>query len=97
MTVMMSMTYPGVTVEQYEDVRRIVNWEGDQPKGAMLHVCSVGDDGLHITDLWNSGEDFERFVNERLMPGIQKAGITTQPDVRVLPLHAIYSPGFIQK
>jgi hypothetical protein len=97
MTVMMSMTWKGVSKEQYEDVRRIVNWEGDEPPGGMLHICSVDDEGLHIADLWRSAEEFNAFVNDRLMPGVQKAGITTQPDVRVLPLHAIYSPGFIQK
>ena len=60
MTVMMSMNWRGVSAEQCEEVRRNVNWEGDEPKGAMLHLCSVDNDGLHITDLWRSGEESMR-------------------------------------
>src|SRR5438128_2452046 len=61
MAVMMMMDWPGVTREQYEDVCRIVNFEGDHPKGGLYHVAAVDDKGLHVTDVWERPEDFQAF------------------------------------
>ena len=42
-----------------------------------------------MTDLWESAEHFERFGKERLMPALAEMGITQQPEVEILPLHAL--------
>ena len=51
------------------------------PKGVKVHVAWMGKDGFHVLDLWETREDFEKFVQERLMPGVQKVGIKGQPKV----------------
>ena len=91
MAIVMSMHWPEVTKEQYEQARREVNWEGDQPKGGKLHV-SWFDNGLHVFDLWDSQADFEKFAAERLGPVVQKIGIKSQPNVTFGEVHAIYTP-----
>ena len=88
------MKWPGVTPEQYDTVRKDVNWEGDRPKGALFHVASFGDGALHVTDLWESAEDFGRFVEQRLTAGTQRAGIQGQPETHVFPVHATYTPAY---
>jgi hypothetical protein len=90
--VVMSMRWRGVTPEQYEQAREVINWEGDVPDGAVLHVAGFDSDGLRVTDVWESAEDFNRFAEERIMPGVQQIGIQGQPEVEFLPLQNIFNP-----
>jgi hypothetical protein len=94
MAVVMSMRWAGVTPEQYDEARRRVDWERDRPKGGNFHVSSFGDDALYVTDLWDSQEDFQRFVETRLMPVVQQIGIEGEPEVTFRPVHAIYAPAY---
>ncbi|MFI5263931.1 MAG: hypothetical protein ACHQM6_05395 [Candidatus Kapaibacterium sp.] len=93
MRIAMFMRWEGVTLDQYEEVRQIVNWEGNVPKGSVLHICSHDGKSLRITDVWESAEDLNNFVNNRLMPETSKI-VNTQPQVEVYPLHALFTPAF---
>jgi hypothetical protein len=90
MKTMMIMKWDGVTPDQYEQVRKHVNWEGNKPKGAIFHVASFGNNALHVTDIWESADDFNNFVQSRLMDGVAQAGIQGQPQVETFPVQAIY-------
>jgi heme-degrading monooxygenase HmoA len=92
MAIVMQMSWPEVTKEQYEKVRKEANWEGDVPRGAKLHVAYFAKDGFHVLDLWNSAQDFNAFVETRLMAAVQKAGIKTEPKVEISEAHAIFAP-----
>ena len=92
MQTVMLMRWPGVTAEQYEEARSRVDWEGDTPDGAVLHVAGVDGDDLRVTDVWESEEQFHRFVEERLMPVVQEIGIQGEPEVRFYPVQAIFNP-----
>jgi len=93
MPIVMNMQWDGVTAEQYEQVRKLVNWEAQRATGGLLHVACFNAKGLLVTDVWESAEDFNRFVETRLSAGVQKAGITSQPRVEIAPLHALFNPG----
>jgi len=97
MAIMMRMVWDGVTPEQYEAARKLVNWEGDVPAGAIYHVSAFGDGALHVTDVWDSAEAFQAFVDRRLMPGVQQLGIQGQPRVEIYPAHATFAPGYTPK
>jgi hypothetical protein len=88
--VVMSMRWAGVTPEQYEEARQVVNWEGDVPDGAVLHVAYFDSNGIRATDVWES-DDFNRFVESRLMPGVQQVGIQGQPDVEFYPVQNVFN------
>lgn len=92
MATIMLMHWPEVTKEQYEAVRREVNWEGDVPKGAKFHVTWFGNDGFHVLDLWESQAEFEAFSQNRLAQGLQKVGIAGQPRVEFVPSHSVFAP-----
>ena len=94
MAVVMLMEWDGVTLEQYEAVRKLVNWEGNTPEGGMFHVAALTDTGLRVTDLWQSAEAFQSFTEQRLMPGVQQLGIPGQPRVEIYPVHALFTPAF---
>lgn len=92
MRVVMIMKWDGVTPAQYEQVRKSVNWEDNKPNGAVFHVAAFGNNALRVTDIWESADDFNNFVQKRLMPGVAQAGIAGQPQVEIYPVHAIYAP-----
>jgi hypothetical protein len=92
MATVMLMHWPEVTKEQYEQARADVKWETDTPAGAKFHVSWFGDDGLHVLDLWDSPQDFQKFAETRLNPATQRIGIKGQPNVRLAEAHAIFAP-----
>lgn len=97
MAVMMLMQWDGVTREQYDAVRKIVDFEGNPPEGALYHVAGCSDRGLRVADTWERAEDFQAFVEQRLMPGVQKAGIHGEPKVEIWPAYNIFTPGYLPK
>jgi hypothetical protein len=92
MAVVMTMDWDGVTREQYEAVRELVRWDSELPDGAKVHVAGFDDAGMHVTDVWDSQEEFDRFMHERLGAGIEEVGIDGQPNVRFLTLGAVFIP-----
>jgi hypothetical protein len=89
--VVMSMRWAGVTPEQYEEARQVVNWEGDVPDGTVLHLAYFDSNGIRVTDVWESEEQFNAFVESRLMPGVQQVGIEGQPDVEFFPVQNVFN------
>jgi hypothetical protein len=88
----MNMKWNGVTPDQYEKLRKVVNWEGNNPKGSVFHVASFSKKGIRVTDIWESEADLNNFVQKRLMPGVKEVGIQGEPQIKVFPLHAIFVP-----
>ncbi len=91
---MMIMRWERVTPEHYDAARRVVNWEGDVPKGQRLHIAGFDAGGLRVTDVWDSAEDFHRFVEMRLIPGIKRLGIAGEPQVEIVPLYLEHAPAY---
>ncbi len=88
----MIMKWDGVSPDQYDQVRKLANWEGDAPKGGVFHVAAFQGNTARVTDIWESEEEFNNFVQSRLMPAVAKVGLQTQPQVELIPVHAIYVP-----
>ena len=93
MAVVMYMEWDGVTPEQYDEARDRVDWEGNVPDGANLHVPWFVDGGIRVVDVWESAEQFQAFAEQRLMPGVQEVGIDGEPRVQIHPLHSrVFAP-----
>jgi hypothetical protein len=93
MAIVMVMRWEGVTLAQYEEARRRVDWEGAPAPGGLLHVAGHDGSALRVVDVWDSPEDFERFSRERLVPVTSQLDVTTEPQVEMYPLHALFAPG----
>src|SRR5437870_4394008 len=93
----MHLRWADITPEQYDEVRKIVQWEEIPATGGLFHVAYFDKGGLRVQDVWETPEDFNNFVNNRLMPGVAQAGVTSQPEVEVYPVHAIFTPGYVAK
>jgi heme-degrading monooxygenase HmoA len=81
MVVLMTMDVP-VSREDAEAVSAAMGPD-DPPKGLIAHVMTKTPDGVHVVDIWESQEDFQRFNEERLMPTTQQVmaerGISMDP------------------
>ena len=93
----MMMSWDAVTPEQYDGARETVHWEGDPAAGGMFHMAAFDGQRLRVTDLWESAEDFQRFVEGWLMPGIAQLGISGEPQVEVYPAHRIFANAYTPK
>lgn len=90
--IVMLMQWTGVTKELYEKVRKQVNWEGEIPKGAVLHITAFDEKGIRVTDIWKSEGDLNNFIQNRLTP-VTKELLDTEPNVEVYPLYNLFMPG----
>lgn len=93
MKIVMNMAWENITKDQYEMLRKRVNWEDNVPAGLIVHMSSFNDKGIRVTDVWESADDFDNFINLRLMAEVKKMGITLPPQVEVTPLYALFTPG----
>ena len=59
------------------------------PKGAILHIATFDEKGIIIIDIWENEEDFNNFVQKRLLPVTDKL-IDTKPKIEILPLYALF-------
>jgi|SRR6266850_6136883 len=99
MSTVMSMEWAGVTKDQYNQVMRTLDLDKNPPAGGVFHVAGFTTGTLHVLDVWESQQAFEKFQKDRLTPAAQKAGIAGQPKVQFYPAHNIYVPNleFIRK
>ncbi len=87
MAVLVFVNWPGATRELYEKIRAEVDWAGMRPSGANLHMSSFDDaGGLHVVDHWDSAQQFQTFIEEKIGPAAQRAGVTSQPEVAIYPV-----------
>ena len=96
MPIVMNMRWGGVTPEQYEQAREQVGWELRPPDGGIIHIASFTEGGLRVTDVWETADDFNRFVESRLMPVVQEIGIEGEPEVTFSELQTVWNPGIAQ-
>ena len=97
MPVVMIMNWKGFTREQYEALRKPVNWEGNVPKGLRFHAAAFDTNGAHIADIWDTTDNFNDFVKSRLMPVVKQLGFQSEPKVEIYPTHAIFAPAYNPK
>ena len=61
--------------EKYDEtIRRLEAAGAGAPAGRSYHCAFSGEGGLHVFDVWDSQEDFDRF-GETLMPILGELGI----------------------
>ena len=91
MSVIMSMRWSGVTPEQYDRTCELIDWDELPSLGGILHAASFDDGAMHVLDVWESQEHFQRFLETRLQPAIAQVGMEGQPEVEFRPLHSLWS------
>lgn len=74
----------------YEAVRKEVDWEHNHPKGLVLHASGFDDSGnnIRIADIWESEEELNNFVSNKLMPVMAK-GAVPQPKLEIFRINDV--------
>jgi hypothetical protein len=82
MAVVLTLSWPGATMQQYDRLNEYVDWEGDPATGGIFHVAWWEGDTMKIVDVWESEQDWHTFFDQRLSPHFAEVGIETQPDMQ---------------
>jgi hypothetical protein len=83
------MQFPGGTLEQYDQVidKMGLVLGGPMPDGGISHWVTQTENGLRVTDVWESREQFERFAAEQIGPYSQEVGIPGPPEITFYDAH----------
>jgi hypothetical protein len=92
MAQVLKLRWVGVTPDQYDAARGIIDFESDPPEGLIFHVSWFRDDGITGVDVWESSAKFDAFIQSRLGPTVQQIGIEGQPQLKWLDAHAYFDP-----
>jgi hypothetical protein len=92
MAIVAHVIVPGITKEEYDQVREAVGWLEEPPAGGLSHLTWWEGGGCHNCDAWESEETFNAFAQDRLGPGMAKAGVQSEPQVTFHPAHEVYLP-----
>jgi len=96
MAVVAHVILPGVTKEQYDQVRAEVRWLEEPPDGGLSHLTWWEDGNCHNVDAWESEEAFGKFGAERLGPGMARVGVNVEPQVTFHAAHEVFAPEVIR-
>ncbi len=70
----MLIQFPGYSTDFYDQVMNNLDWDNaPKPAGFVSHYAGSGPDGLVIFDVWESQQDFENFLHDRLGAAIGAA------------------------
>jgi hypothetical protein len=95
MPVAVVLDFPGGTLEQYDKVIELMGFTpgGAGAPGGLFHWVTATDDGIRVTDVWESREQFEKFAEEEIGPRTQEAGIPAPPQVSFHDVHNHFNAG----
>lgn len=88
MSVVVISVAPGIGAEQDAAMLAALDLENNPPAGARLRIAGPTDVGWRIISLWDSQEDFDAFVRDRLAPVIEGAG-RPLPEFQVTPVQSV--------
>src|SRR6266496_2811657 len=91
MAVIMDMRWEGVTQDQYDQTMQRLGLDENPPDGGRFHLAGPADGAWRAVDVWESPDQFQRFVEERLTPVTQEVGMQGEPQVMFYPLHNVWA------
>jgi len=90
--------FDGVGREQYDAVNRNlgldpVSGSGPWPKGLCSHVGAAKPGGWVVVEVWESKDDQEAWMQERLGQALQEEGVTAPSRLEWLEVAGYTTPG----
>ena len=76
--------WPGATDAQYRATIDVVHPKSGLPQGQTYHAAGPTEGGYLVAAVWNSKADYDRFVQQTLMPSLPKidGGFSGAPEER---------------
>jgi hypothetical protein len=86
MAIAMMVDNPEGSQEVYDRVREQLGLE--KPAGGIFHVAGPSPNGgWRVIEVWESQEDANHFVKERLLPAFEAVGVPPPPPPQFWPVH----------
>jgi hypothetical protein len=95
MAVAVQLDFKDATLDQYDEVIAKMGFETGGPgaPGGLFHWVAKTDDGIRVTDVWESAEQFNQFANDQIGPITQAVGIPSPPEVTMFEVHNYLTEG----
>lgn len=89
MAVAVVLDFKNGTLEEYDQVIERMGFEpgGAGPEGALFHWVTAVDDGIRVTDVWETPEQFQQFADTKIGPISQEVGIENEPQITMHEVH----------
>ena len=90
MAVSVIMDFEGATLEQYDEVMRLMELDADgaeMPAGGLFHWVAKTPTGFRVVDVWESREQYEAFASSQIGPHTAAAGVPGPPKVEIAAIH----------
>jgi len=83
------MNFNGATLDQYDQVIEKMGFTpgGAGAPGGLFHWITATDDGMRVTDVWETREQFEAFSEEKIGPITQEVGVPGPPEITFYEVH----------
>lgn len=85
MAVAVEISFTGGTLDQYDQVMDKMGLKPARtgpPTGLLFHWIMATEDGIRVTDVWESADHFNTFAAEKIVPITQEVGVPGPPDIR---------------
>ena len=92
MTVVSTLDVTDLTAPEYRAVMDELGVERRPEGGIYLHLTTPIDAGFRVVEIWDEKENFDRFVERRLVPANQAIGLDHATEITVTPLHNLFAP-----
>jgi hypothetical protein len=95
MAVAVILDFAGGTLDQYDQVIAKMGFapNGAGAPGGLFHWVAETDEGIRVTDVWESQSAFEQFAAESIGPITQEVGVPGPPRTTVVPVHNTLTAG----
>lgn len=95
MAVAYELRFRGATLEQYDRVLELMGFahRGAGAPGGLFHWVRATDDGIVVTDVWETPEHFKRFADEQIGPYTRQAGFAGEPEIRSYEVYNYLTAG----
>lgn len=95
MAVAIVMEFKGATLEQYEEVIEKMGFAhgGEGAPGGLFHWVTATDEGIRVTDVWETAEEYQRFAEEQIGPYAEAAGVPGPPELTFYEVHNYLTAG----
>lgn len=95
MAIAVVLDFPGGTLDQYDQVcsKMGLTPGGPGPKGALSHWVAATADGIRVTDVWRTREQFDEFAATQIGPFSAEVGLPGPPEVAVFEVHNYFTEG----
>jgi hypothetical protein len=89
MAVGVVMEFDGGTLDQYDQVLEKMGFSPGAagPSGALFHWVAETDNGIQVTDVWETREQFDRFADEKIGPISAEVGLPGPPRMTTFEVH----------